>query len=520
MSEPLHPTAWDQYFVELINRSRLDPGWEARRLAEGGWGIQDPHKLDAGPRQPLAWNAELSLSAMDRSSWTKARNGWGDEQFPQPSPAEFIRARGYPLGEAPVAGEISGEFSAIGHFGEPYGVDWFHESFFRWNWRSEMLLHDAKEIGIGMLIREYQVQGGRTAFSAYPTVHVAAPATNEVFITGVAYDDRNGNRFYTVGEGLGGIAVGASDASTESAAAGGYSLAVEAGRHVVTFEGEGLSAPMSAAVTVGSQNVKLDVMGDGALASSVDVELLDGVSYLKLLGFAGISAQGSDGNETIHGNRGDNDIRGGAGDDRINGGGGHDRMWGGAGNDLFVLDDEADLAIEFAGEGMDTVHTTLGSTVLPENIEILFTAGDRDTEAVGNGLDNALTGNARVNLLYGLGGDDRLSGGGGDDILEGGAGDDRLTGGAGADMFVFASPEHGMDVVTDFSAEDGDRIYVSGLMHRLGHKGDPFEDGTLRLDQQGGDALLVLDAGEEEVAMARLSGVSAADLSGEGAFIW
>jgi serralysin len=57
-------------------------------------------------------------------------------------------------------------------------------------------------------------------------------------------------------------------------------------------------------------------------------------------------------------------------------------------------------------------------------------------------------------------GNDVLIGGTGNDWLGGGAGRDRLVGGSGRDNFFFASPQEGIDTVTDFSVVD-DTIGVS-----------------------------------------------------------
>lgn len=56
-------------------------------------------------------------------------------------------------------------------------------------------------------------------------------------------------------------------------------------------------------------------------------------------------------------------------------------------------------------------------------------------------------------------GADLLVGGAGSDVLVGGAGRDTLTGGRGADRFEFhAGDSRDGDVVTDFSATEGDHI--------------------------------------------------------------
>lgn len=82
-----------------------------------------------------------------------------------------------------------------------------------------------------------------------------------VFITGVAYRDQNGNGAYDPGEGIGGVAVTLDHGgwSAVTASAGGYAIPVPANSGVYTATADG--GPFSgatAAVTVGSDNVKLD----------------------------------------------------------------------------------------------------------------------------------------------------------------------------------------------------------------------------------------------------------------------
>jgi Ca2+-binding RTX toxin-like protein len=88
-----------------------------------------------------------------------------------------------------------------------------------------------------------------------------------------------------------------------------------------------------------------------------------------------------------------------------------DLMAGGAGNDIYVVDNVGDSVVELAGEGNDTVRTSLASYVLGDEVENLTFIG------TGNFVG---TGNASVNII---------TGGNGDDLLIGGAGADQLLGG-------------------------------------------------------------------------------------------
>ncbi|WAJ31339.1 calcium-binding protein [Jeongeupella avenae] len=92
-----------------------------------------------------------------------------------------------------------------------------------------------------------------------------------------------------------------------------------------------------------------------------------------------------------------------------------------------------------------------------ENLTLTGTA----ISGTGNELANKITGNAQNNILVGGAGNDTLNGGAGNDTLWGGAGRDTLVGGAGADRFAFDKTSfEGVDKITDFRADHGDRIMI------------------------------------------------------------
>jgi Ca2+-binding RTX toxin-like protein len=125
-------------------------------------------------------------------------------------------------------------------------------------------------------------------------------------------------------------------------------------------------------------------------------------------------------------------LRGGAVDDWLDGAGGADTMRGRLGNDTYAVDNAADLTLEFAGEGADTVRATVSWT-LAEYIEVLTQLGSGDLDGTGNGFANTLNGNSGNNTLSGLANVDTLLGNGGNDTLLGGDSNDLLNGGAGND---------------------------------------------------------------------------------------
>jgi hypothetical protein len=81
-------------------------------------------------------------------------------------------------------------------------------------------------------------------------------------LLGVMIADADGDRFYDIGEGLGGITVTAQGSAgiftTTTWSSGGYQMVLPPGSYTVTFTGAGLAAPLVYTVTMAAANLKLD----------------------------------------------------------------------------------------------------------------------------------------------------------------------------------------------------------------------------------------------------------------------
>lgn len=224
--------------------------------------------------------------------------------------------------------------------------------------------------------------------------------------------------------------------------------------------------------------------GTDTVMTTVNAYVLpDNVEILIFIGDGDFIGTGNNLANMIQGGAGDDILNGGDGDDWLVGGDGADVLIGGLGSDVIVLTDRHGVAVEAAGEGTDTVQTTLDTYVLAGNFEILVYIGDGEFTGTGNDLDNTVSGGANNDQLDGAGGDDTIYGGAGNDILDGGGGDNFLDGGAGDDwvidgqgsdyiMFTRGSdtlvlrPGFGNDVVIGFDTSSGgfghaDRIDVT-----------------------------------------------------------
>ncbi len=134
-----------------------------------------------------------------------------------------------------------------------------------------------------------------------------------------------------------------------------------------------------------------------------------------IAGSRGINTlRGLAGDDLLYGYEGNDTLIGDEGADLLNGGTGADRMTGGLGDDSYVVDDAADVVVEAADEGNDTIQTSI-TLALRNNVENLTLIGSSAIDGTGNAAANRLTGNAYANRLDGAGGDDVMMGGGGED---------------------------------------------------------------------------------------------------------
>ncbi|MBS7691515.1 hypothetical protein I0E98_18095 [Pseudomonas lalucatii] len=71
-------------------------------------------------------------------------------------------------------------------------------------------------------------------------------------------------------------------------------------------------------------------------------------------------------------------------------------MIGGLGNDVYEVTDLGDSVIELAGEGTDTVWTSLLTYTLSANVENLVYSGSGNFTGIGNALANSIRGQAMM----------------------------------------------------------------------------------------------------------------------------
>lgn len=166
---------------------------------------------------------------------------------------------------------------------------------------------------------------------------------------------------------------------------------------------------------------------------------------LILTGTGNVTGTGNAYDNRLVGNSGANILTGNQGNDYLDGGSGADTLSGGLGDDTYVIDNGGDTLSESAGNGTDTVVSSITHTLLPD-FEHLTLSGFSAIDGTGNTGNNILIGNSNVNTLTGLAGDDRL---------DGGVGADTLIGGFGNDTYVV---DNTGDVVTELANEGTDTV--------------------------------------------------------------
>jgi Ca2+-binding RTX toxin-like protein len=266
-------------------------------------------------------------------------------------------------------------------------------------------------------------------------------------------------------------------------------------------------------------DVVTELAGEGVdlVQAGLTYTLGNHVENLTLTGSSNFGGTGNALNNVIVGNGGGNALNGGDGDDTLDGGSGTDSMTGGQGNDIYFVNVSTDTTNESAGQGIDTVNSSVTRT-LTADIELLFLTGTSTINGTGNASSNLLRGNGMNNTLQGNGGIDILEGGLGTDTLQntsggktlfnggggtdtltgtsnndmliGGANNDTITTGSGADIIAFNRGD-GMDTVAVSTTRDntlsigGGAVYSDLLFQKNGNDLIIHVSGTDRVTFTG-----------------------------------
>ena len=184
--------------------------------------------------------------------------------------------------------------------------------------------------------------------------------------------------------------------------------------------------------------------------------------------------------DTINGLGGIDTINALGGDDFIDGGAGADTMIGGLGNDTFVVSASADVVVENANEGTDTIRSAINYTI-GANVENLELLGSANLKGTGNSDANAITGNSGDNTLAGL------------------EGADTLDGGEGLDTATYAASSSGVNVSLMAGVNSGGDAQGDTLIRIENVTGSKSED---TIEGDGADNVLTGGGGKDTVSYA------------------
>lgn len=273
------PTNAEQYMLELVNRARANPAAEA---AADGIDLNEglaPGTISSAAKQPLAFSPYLIDSATGHSQWMIANDNFThyEGRTGYNTPGDRMTTAGYsftgswgwgeniawqgsypsaPALNPTVASEEKDLFVDSSEPGRGHRINITDPSY--------------KEIGIGVVTGAFAAGG--TSYQSVMTTQDFAYSGSASFLTGVAYNDANKNKFYDPGEGLAGITItatsGGKSYSTTTWSTGGYTLALNPGTYSVTASGTGLGAAQTTTVTIGAMNVEADFLAGAIVAPS------------------------------------------------------------------------------------------------------------------------------------------------------------------------------------------------------------------------------------------------------------
>jgi len=265
------PTPEEQLYLELANRARLNPPAEAQiwrtttdpdvLSSYGYFGVNLPLMVSQisllAPVQPLSFHPQL-LAAARRHTMDMYVNDFQSHIGRDGSnPGMRLNAAGYSWNTYGENAFATARSVVHGHAG--FEVDWgAGPGGMQTPAGHRINIHNGnfREAGIGVTNGLRDSVGPQIVTEEFANRWGITP-----FITGVVYYDFNGNRFYDIGEGIGGVRVDVPGSTyfAVTANSGGYSVPVQTnGAYAVTFSGPNLT-PTTLNVTIADGlNSKLD----------------------------------------------------------------------------------------------------------------------------------------------------------------------------------------------------------------------------------------------------------------------
>jgi uncharacterized protein YkwD len=396
------PTDQEQLLLELTNQARLDPIKNAQQYltsyfpltssdaptqnALTFFGVVGADLLAAYTALqavgPLAWNEALATAAQNHSAVIIQTQTQTHQAPGELSLGDRVKAAGY--GYRWVGENVYAYGETILHSHAGFMVDWGNGPSGMQSpagHRNNIMSANFTEIGIDITAET----NSTTPVGPLVVTEDLGSRTGKFFITGVAYNDHDGNQFYSIGEGRGDLTATIAGASVTSYASGGYTLESGTGAKTIVFSGGGLAGTVTVNTMIGTENLKIDIVDGTTLLTSGNVAVSGAVSVLRGIGVRGVAITAGDGNQTIEGTIGNDTLSGGAGNDIIRGGAGNDTIEGGAGTDRAVFSGARSSHTVTGQDGSIQISSSTSGNDVASGIEI-FRFDDGEFAYIGGSL--------------------------------------------------------------------------------------------------------------------------------------
>lgn len=260
------PTNEEQYLLELVNRARLDPAGEAARygidLNEGVTG----KVISADPKQPLVLHSELIDAARVHSQWMLDTDSFSHTGSNGTNPGDRMRNAGYTFSGSWTYGENIAWQGTTGNLDLTAVTFELHQGLFvdegiaGRGHRVNLMNPNFREVGIGTLTGLFAASGRDYNSAMIVEDFAASDAYPSAFLVGVVYEDRDGDGFYSPGEGLSGVTVQPSAGTyyAVTSGSGGFAIPIKGLTGELTVSIDTLSGTIAKRVALTGQNVKLD----------------------------------------------------------------------------------------------------------------------------------------------------------------------------------------------------------------------------------------------------------------------
>ena len=289
------PTDHEQYMLQLINRARNDPAGEAARFGMGlNDDISSSNQISTDPKPPLAMNDLLIDSARQHSDWMLAEDLFAHEGEGGSDPGMRMAEAGYNVtwywGENLA---WQGTPAPLDSRRIMVMVEDAHRLLFESpDHRLNTMKVGYREVGVGIMTGKflYDAPPRPDGYDPPPFDYNTAMVTQNFAresgiycLTGVAFDDIDGNQFYSPGEGFGGVRIsaiphdGGSPIQTTTWGTGGFALDLPNGTYDVVAQGDEIGFHWISDVLMANSNVELNFVpepGGSARAAALALSLL------------------------------------------------------------------------------------------------------------------------------------------------------------------------------------------------------------------------------------------------------